>query len=255
MLIGIDLFGMQHPEFRGRGIGRYVTNLVEALHRHDRTNDYVLFGHKGYPRDPFSWETAGRDGAWRIETVASSEDALGPDNGLDLALITLPFSDFALPRNMRRGPKLASLVYDFIPFLFPERYLADPSRAGHYHDSLRSVRRYDALLAISEATRRDGEAILGLPPGRVSTIGCGGRPDFFKPRADHNSDREGKRVLRSRHHRAVHLQCGRLRPPQERGRARPGLSALAAKPEANPSIGHHLWLRPAMGSACAERRW
>jgi glycosyltransferase involved in cell wall biosynthesis len=200
VLIGIDLLGMQHPHFRDRGVGRYVVSLVEALRRHDRVNDYVLFAHEGMPRANFSWEISSigdSGGDWRIRSVVSTEAIRTQrDLPLDLLLLTLPFSEGALPRSPRRKPRLASIVYDLIPFLFPERYLSDPRRGEHYYQSLQTLRGYDALLAISESTRRDCEQALGLRQGRAINIGCAGRDDFFEPCLDADRDAAGKQALR-----------------------------------------------------------
>ena len=43
------------------------------------------------------------------------------------------------------------------------------------------LRSYDALLAISEATRRDILSLLGLSPDRVVTIGTASDGRFFVP--------------------------------------------------------------------------
>jgi glycosyltransferase involved in cell wall biosynthesis len=49
-------------------------------------------------------------------------------------------------------PSIA-LVYDFIPHEFPQRYLTNSVTRVRYYASLASLRLYDGLLAISEATR------------------------------------------------------------------------------------------------------
>ena len=50
--------------------------------------------------------------------------------------------------------RTAMIVYDLIPFLFPAENVYDPVLMRYYR-SLDQLRRYDVLLAISDATRRD----------------------------------------------------------------------------------------------------
>jgi glycosyltransferase involved in cell wall biosynthesis len=72
-------------------------------------------------------------------------------------------------------------VYDLIPRLFPEQYLADPRMRRDYDERLRALADYDALLAISRSTRDDLVRLAGVSPGRVFVIGSGADPSRFSP--------------------------------------------------------------------------
>jgi glycosyltransferase involved in cell wall biosynthesis len=72
------------------------------------------------------------------------------------------------------------VVYDLVPFLFQNETHPDPGLRRHYH-ALNTIARYDALLAVSDATRRDCLSLLGLPPDRVVTIRGASDPRFFVP--------------------------------------------------------------------------
>ncbi len=201
MRIGIDLLGMQHPDSRGRGIGRYVEALVEALHALDSTHQFELIRHEQLPQDLFSWErerpVAGSSSArWASETISDIGQLtrFGRDR-YDVILLTLPFSRFTLPRAGRNSPRIACILYDLIPFLFPERYLANREAGEHYYDSLQTLKSYDRLLAISDSARADCEKLLGLRPGVAVNISTGGQPDLFFPAGDRRSDQAGHALL------------------------------------------------------------
>jgi glycosyltransferase involved in cell wall biosynthesis len=67
-------------------------------------------------------------------------------------------------------PRLGAIVYDLIPWLFPEAYLSDAAFAHDYLRVIPALSRLDRLFAISESVRRDVIAIAGAEPSRVVTI-------------------------------------------------------------------------------------
>ncbi len=80
---------------------------------------------------------------------------------------------------MERADVVASVVYDFIPLLFPDRYLVSPRSRALYDARLALLPELDLLLAISEHTRRDAIELLDIAPERVAVIG-GAASDFFR---------------------------------------------------------------------------
>src|SRR4051794_20365009 len=178
------MLGVQSPHHGHRGIGRYGLHLVRALLGRDDGHDYVLYAHAGLPagRLPDSPRAAVRvlgpaasgpgggraaDGltvSQRLERLARRN----PDR-LDALLLLSPFEywgDYHPPGRAPGGPRLVAVVHDMIPFLFPRDEAPDPTLMRHYR-VLEDLRRYDALLANSEATRQDTLRLLGLPGGRV----------------------------------------------------------------------------------------
>ena len=67
-------------------------------------------------------------------------------------------------------------LYDLIPELFAEHYLADPSVRAWYRARLGLVRHADRVLAISHTTARDAIEHLGLRPERVVVAGAAPAP-------------------------------------------------------------------------------
>jgi len=67
-------------------------------------------------------------------------------------------------------PYLGAIVYDLIPWLFPDAYLSDATIDRQYRRVIPAISRLDRLFAISESVRRDVIAIAGVEPRRVVTI-------------------------------------------------------------------------------------
>ncbi|MHC5544661.1 glycosyltransferase family 4 protein, partial [Singulisphaera rosea] len=123
------------------------------------------------------------------QTATSATQAMdhlvrtNPDE-LDLLLVLSPFEHWTgyMPpsKPLEGGLKLAAVVYDMIPFLFQDE---DQFSSGlmRFYRILEDLRRYDALLAISEATRADCQLLLGLPEGRIVNIGAASDPEYFTP--------------------------------------------------------------------------
>ncbi len=187
MRIGFDMLAMQSPHHGHRGIGRYSRHLAQAMLARDDGNEYVLYAHaalpaEGLPSAPnaqLRW--LGGDNLTvpqRIDRIARAN----PD-GLDALVVLNPFEDssnYLLPARWEGGPRLLAVVYDMIPFLFPREDAYDPVLMRHYR-VLEELKRYDALLAISESTRRDCLRLLGIASDRVTTIGGASDKQFFTP--------------------------------------------------------------------------
>ncbi|MBX6311670.1 MAG: glycosyltransferase [Isosphaeraceae bacterium] len=187
MRIGIDMLGIQSPESRGRGIGRYSRHLAAALLALDRENEYVLYSHPGLPTEDFPRAAnvtirmlpPGPNRAEPIDRLAR----MNPD-GLDGLLLLSPFElgeGYRPPARPLNDLKMAAIVYDLVGFVFQEKYLTWPPSAMKLYESLERLRRYDALLAISAATRADVLRLTGYPPDRIVNISAGSDPDFFVP--------------------------------------------------------------------------
>lgn len=68
------------------------------------------------------------------------------------------------------GADTAVVLYDLIPFLNPQAYLAQPTQRAYYERKIASLRRAGLLLAISDYSRQEALDALGLPPERVVSI-------------------------------------------------------------------------------------
>ena len=207
--IGIEMFGTQSAS-RNRGIGRYSRSLVATLLARDRANDYVLYAHEGLPTDhiPTAPNAVLRllrpdsaHGETTLDHAMERLTATNPD-GLDVLLLLNPLEmdlGFDLPAKPLNGLKMFAVVYDLIPLLFQEQYFPrwpGPEFVRRYFQGLNRLLSYDALLAISEATRRDFLSNLGLSPDRVVTIGAASDGRFFVPDRTDPMPAESSALLR-----------------------------------------------------------
>ena len=167
----IDLRAAQtNPE---RGIAIYSQSLVEHLCR-ALPGTRCLFLHDPSRPLPVRHAELSRLGTWHDEQAL----AAGVAGGID-ALFTACFfvwlegrgAEYLLPRWLHRhAPLRLGLVYDLIPYLFPDAYLADAAACRNYMTAFDTMRSYDALFAISETTRRDAIRLAGIPGRRICTI-------------------------------------------------------------------------------------
>jgi glycosyltransferase involved in cell wall biosynthesis len=190
--IGIEMVAVQSPWSRLRGIGRFSYHFVTALLAQAPEVEFVLYVHDGLPTDRVPHAPNARTVLLRREpehgeqTLHDVMDRLArrnPDH-LDLLLPLSPmelYGGYGPPAKPLNSLALATVVYDLIPFVFQEDYLDHPPSAIRLYDRLQDLKRYDVLLAISEATRADVFRLLGLPADRVVTIHCASEDRFFEP--------------------------------------------------------------------------
>lgn len=182
MLVHADAQALQDPITVERGIGRYVTELATSLEQAHPgvVNAWVL--RAGGPLPPHATTLVQR-GLFRL-----SDD---PDLPVpDIWHVTSPFEsllapvDAVWPRAVRgRRTKLVVTLYDLIPLLYQEQYLANPQVARAYRTRLDLVRHADRVLTISQATADDALRLLDLRPGRVDVVGTG-VSEHFVPAKD-----------------------------------------------------------------------
>ncbi|HEY8476755.1 MAG TPA: glycosyltransferase family 1 protein, partial [Chloroflexota bacterium] len=161
------------------GSGQHLFHLLRGLDAHDRENTYVLLSPRfrrayavhfpelsarfqnvevvsalarfGENAEKLWWEQVGLLNACRREQVD---------------LLHCPY--FASPL-MARLPTVVT-IHDVIPLLIPEYRSRWPSRAYITLVSL-AARRAQAIIAVSECSKRDIVRTLGLPPERIYVIG------------------------------------------------------------------------------------
>jgi len=194
--IGVEMIGTQSAS-RYRGIGRYCRNFAGALRARGEGagHEFVFYAAGGLPTDmiPEGPNATLR----RLRPDPHLRYTFGrlvwenPD-GLDALVFTNPLElnpGNDIPARPPRGvgvPRLAAVVCDLVPWLFPEDYLRRwPGTlfARRYLWALERLRTYDQLFAISGATRDDLVGRLRVPAGKVVAVGTGGddRGTPFEP--------------------------------------------------------------------------
>jgi glycosyltransferase involved in cell wall biosynthesis len=182
---------------RVRGIGRYSRNLLAAFARRaPRDVEWILVRLRNFPPADPGLLPAHRDlPTSRLRRPELSMLALDP--------VLLSFelggaradvyhsTQLSLPA--RRSFPAVITVHDVAPLIWPEHYLRLPyARAGHaWQYAL--ARRADAVIAVSEATKRDVVERLGIPEERITVVTEAVDDSFVPP-----SREEGRRRARER---------------------------------------------------------
>jgi len=190
MRIGLDLLPLQSQGSRDRGVGRYARNLIHALLDMNRHHEIVTYESRDL--EPSGLEVSRFPNARSVVlNKKQAHSGLGESwtdlvdrnpHALDTLLIMNPFElepGYHPPAKPLNGLCVSAIVYDFIPQVFPETYLADSNEARRYRSRLATIEGYDTLLAISESTRSDAIRRLGIKPEKVVTIG-GAVDECFK---------------------------------------------------------------------------
>ena len=174
MSVVLDLQGTQSRVHGERGVARYLAQLAAAMETHfpDAVDRYLVNPDVSFraPWMPYRQPSASARST-RCQQMQPSTTSARPSS---------PTS-----RSTGSGPggrrlRLVVTLYDLIPELFAEHYLADPSARAWYRARLGLVRHADRVLAISHTTARDAIEHLGLRPERVVVAGAR-RPAFTPP--------------------------------------------------------------------------
>jgi len=176
---------------RDFGIGAYIRSLVHALGRIDTTNEYTLIS-----------------GPAEVRTLAGL-----PEN---FRMAEYPRRDsdrldhFAFPWFLRGlSPSLTHIPLNRVPLLMPQPYVVTvhdmasllfeerPStlrRQGRRFLFRRGLARAARVIAVSEATKRNVEEILGIPRARIRRVYNAADPAFLSPPGPRRSE-EQQRIL------------------------------------------------------------
>jgi glycosyltransferase involved in cell wall biosynthesis len=181
---------------RVRGIGRYTRNLLAAFARRAPDDiEWTLLRLRNFPAADPSPLPPHRDlGTLRLRRPELSMLAVDPILlSVELAVArprVYHSTQLGLPA--LRACRTVITIHDLAPLRWPEHYLRLPhARIGHaWQYAL--ARRADAIVAVSEATRRDVIDLLHVPPERVTTIPEAVDSDFAPPPAE-----EGRRVAKT----------------------------------------------------------
>lgn len=206
MKLLVDLFPCQ-SESRLRGIGRYTYSLIREMAKTSHPHKLVIVANASY-QDQF--EGLRREftnllppGSFLPYRYPDLDPNLGEnDPCFEVAATLLRHAyqsvnpDFilypsifegwgekgivALPNNGLPNSSKIAIIHDFIPYLFPERFLEpDPYFKKYYLKRLDALKEFDLLLSNSESTRQDAIKILGVSPDHVINISSAAS-DIFK---------------------------------------------------------------------------
>src|SRR5260370_12781553 len=162
---------------RDFGIGTYIRNLVRALAQVDGANHYTLIA-----PEPDILEFAGLPSNFETALYEHPKSAGIAQVGYTIFLRKLTADLFHIPLNavpLWMPKPYVVTIHDMSSLLFanPTGYRSN-LRLFYL---LRGLLRADRVMAVSVATRRDVETVLGVPASRVRTIYNAPDPIFSHP--------------------------------------------------------------------------
>ena len=186
MRITVDLSPSVH---RHAGLGRYARELLAALVELDELNEYIAFSHApigdcppGVIPERVPLRTVPLTAKpWRMSVLLANLMGIPMDPWLPRGDI-FHATEHLLPplRNSRTVFTLHDLIFQF----FPEYHLP-LNRAFLVHAMPRFLHRADAIIAVSECTKRDAIHLYKLPPDKITVIYEGVNP-ALRPVVDEN---------------------------------------------------------------------
>lgn len=205
MRIAVDMQGALTHGSRVRGIGRYTLSLVAAMAEARGPIDLRLMLNENHGADASvlrdaSIATLPRDAISRYRTPPSQEfaeskasprrlvadsivrrhvAALAPDAVVFSSCFEMAQPDFS-PLDLKTYAAKVKVVilYDLIPIIFEKHYLSNTKIRQRYYQTIETIKSADLILTISEASRRDAVARLGIDPERIFNILAAANQNF-----------------------------------------------------------------------------
>lgn len=206
MRIAIDMQGAQTGS-RFRGIGRYTVSLVEAIVQNSGKHEIILvlngmlpdsiesvriFFKNLLPEDNIrTWYAPGPAGeyskgnAMRHRAAERIREAFLSSLNPDVILITSLFEGFDNNAVTSIGlfdtqTPVAVILYDLIPFIYPDTYLKDFSHRQYYMQKIKFLKLADLCLAISKNAALEAEEKLSMDKNHIVDISAA-CDSIFKP--------------------------------------------------------------------------
>lgn len=196
MNITIDLQGMQTPDARNRGIGRYssslVLNFLKIAESHSITllynrnfacQDWLIFANQisnytnvrmhGWSPFPNTSYLSGDQSARHnsAELYVNVIELLETD----VLLVLSPFTGFSCDSIYSTEGNYHSIAifYDAIPKIFSKQYLADENVLKWYTETVEVLRSFNGIAAISESSLHDMKEYLNILSSQNVVLNCG----------------------------------------------------------------------------------
>lgn len=219
------------------GIGTYIRNLVRTLAKLDNANQYTLI--TPAPAVP---EFAGLSSNFEMAPYEKKSRPGFAQLGFSMFLRELAADLYHIPLNAvplwMPKPYLVT-IHDMSTLLFGNT-TGYRSNLRHFY-LRRGLLRADRVLAVSSATRRDVETVLGIPASRIQVVYNAPDPMFYPAAADGNGAgtglQEQQRLLdRYRIHYPFLLYVGRTNPQKNIPRLVEAFAVLRGELREHPSF-------------------
>jgi glycosyltransferase involved in cell wall biosynthesis len=238
------------------GIGTYIRNLVKALSEIDTYNRYLLAANNkdvpDIPALPPNFETVvyhePKKSHWDNVAYPWFLKGLAPD------LVHLPVNNVPLLLRSR----YVVTIHDMSSFLFDGR--TGFRESIRLHRFMQGLQRADRVIAVSTATRRDVENLLGIRPDRMRLVYSAPDPNFLNYRLEPHTR---QRLLeRFQIHYPFVLYAGRIRPHKNIPRLIEAFAVVRGQVENDPRyrdlrlliIGDEISRNPEVRRAVAQTR-
>jgi len=178
----IDVEALQNPNYKNRGIGRYIRNFLTAL-RQCGVKFKVVFNPRLAPPDI--------NRAWLEYGMIPATRTSMKNNPADWLIILSPIEEslgdtHIIYRSVNKKGKVATLIHDLIPILYEETYLRNKIDRTKYDICTSVYMQSDLLLTVSYNTKLDVERIIS-PKCPVAAIGAG-VDEFFYTKKNHEDN-------------------------------------------------------------------
>lgn len=211
MRIVIDMQGAQ-TESRFRGIGRYTMSLTRALVQQATEHEVYLVLNATMPESIHDIRLAFSNllpkknirvfevpckmpyDSWGMNAAECIREdfirSLDPDIVLISSLFEGHWANAVTSISDTNTYQSVVILYDLIPLLHKEVYLIDPELNSYYFRKLTSLKKANALLAISESSRQEGIQHLGFDQDCIFNISAAVDTNFSKQTVENkqNSD-------------------------------------------------------------------
>jgi glycosyltransferase involved in cell wall biosynthesis len=209
------------------GIGTYIRNLVRGLSRIDPENRYTLIARPG------AEGLTGLGPNFQVMEYDRPDTDLSQNVRFPLFLKNLRASLYHIPLN-------------YVPFLMPRPYVltihdlssitfqsgSDFRGTAHRERYRRGAARAARIIAVSNATRRDLQDVLGLSDDRIHTIYGGPDPAFAEQ--DRTPEEQEQILQRYQIQPPFILYAGTIRPHKNVGRLVEAFAVLRSQLENDP---------------------
>jgi len=173
----LDLRCLQDQNYARRGVGRHALALLRHAPRGTGGVRLVGIVDPALPQLP---EEA-RDAVNFIRPNAYAAAAGSPPQPPACFVELSPMThDPLFVARLLHDPTVlrTTVVYDFIPRHFPDRYLPGPEQRLSYATALRWLAHYDLFASISRCSADELAAFLGVPESAIAVTGCPIDPVF-----------------------------------------------------------------------------
>jgi glycosyltransferase involved in cell wall biosynthesis len=244
------------------GIGTYIRNLVRALARIDEINQYALI-------------TSAHE-VPEFTSLPKNFETLFYNRQNRTGLAQLEYSFFL----RRLQTDLFHIPLNSVPLWMPKPYLVTThdmstllfGEESSYRARIRrfylrrGLLRADRVMAVSISTRRDVQAVLGIPPDRIRVVYNAPDPTFCGPDGTASASRNGQEVERVLDRYRIHypflLYVGRTNPQKNIPRLVEAFAVARGELKDHPVyrdlrliiIGDEIARHPALRHAVIESR-